>query len=130
MLWWFQMYITEGPLLILPIFMSTDGQFIKSAIAEFVFANKHPLVTIFTKESSRQIFENPIKKQVSPAGSILLHLGILIFHHFDMYLFLSQLLLFATSKDSENVLPQFQEAAKAFKGKVNLLFVECIMNIC
>ncbi|RVW32157.1 Protein disulfide isomerase-like 1-3 [Vitis vinifera] len=74
-----------------------DGQFIKSAIAEFVFANKHPLVTIFTKESSRQIFENPIKKQ---------------------------LLLFATSKDSENVLPQFQEAAKAFKGKLIFVYVE------
>ena len=65
------MYITEGPLLILSIFMSTDGQFIKSAIAEFVFANKHPLVITFTKDSSRQIFENPIKKQVRPTGFIL-----------------------------------------------------------
>ncbi|KAJ9684599.1 hypothetical protein PVL29_016861 [Vitis rotundifolia] len=74
-----------------------DGQFIKSTIAEFVFANKHPLVIIFTKESSRQIFENPIKKQ---------------------------LLLFATSKDSENVLPKFQEAAKAFKGKLIFVYVE------
>lgn len=51
--------------------MSADGQFVKSAIAEFVFANKHPLVITFTKESSRQIFDSPIKKQVRPAGFIL-----------------------------------------------------------
>lgn len=38
-------------------------------------------------------------------------------------MFLSQLLLFATSKDSENVLPKFQEAAKAFKGKVIIICV-------
>ena len=31
---------------------------------------------------------------------------------------LSQLLLFATSNVSEKVLPEFQEAAKSFKGKV------------
>ncbi|TQD71292.1 hypothetical protein C1H46_043176 [Malus baccata] len=47
-----------------------DGKFDKSAIAEFVFANKLPL-----------------------------------------------LLLFATSKDSEKVLPEFQKAAQLFKGK-------------
>lgn len=73
------------------LFVSTDGQFIKSAIAEFVFANKLPLVTVFTRESASLIFESPIKKQ---------------------------LLLFATSNDSEKVLPIFEEAAKLFKGKV------------
>ncbi|CAI9759218.1 unnamed protein product [Fraxinus pennsylvanica] len=74
-----------------------DGQFTKSAIAEFVFENKLPLVTNFTRESAALVFENPIKKQ---------------------------LILFATSNDSEKVLPTFQEAAKAFRGKLICVFVE------
>lgn len=74
-----------------------DGQFTKSAIAEFVFENKLPLVTNFTRESAALVFENPIKKQ---------------------------LILFATSNDSEKVLSTFQEAAKAFKGKLICVFVE------
>lgn len=74
-----------------------DGHFTKSEIVDFVFANKLPLVTIFTRESAPLIFENPIKKQ---------------------------LLLFATSKDSEMVLPAFQDAAKHFKGKLIFVYVE------
>ncbi|XP_030962083.1 protein disulfide isomerase-like 1-4 [Quercus robur] len=74
-----------------------DGQFAKSAIAEFVFANKLPLVNLFTRESASVIFESPIKKQ---------------------------LLLFAASKDTEKVLPIFQEAAKLFKGKLVFVHVE------
>ncbi|KAF5178921.1 disulfide isomerase-like 1-4 [Thalictrum thalictroides] len=74
-----------------------DGQFTKSEIVEFVFGNKLPLVTVFTRESAPLVFENPIKKQ---------------------------LLLFATSKDSEKVLPAFQDAAKLFKGKLICIFVE------
>ncbi|KAK4721590.1 hypothetical protein R3W88_011823 [Solanum pinnatisectum] len=73
------------------------GEFTKSAIAKFVFENKLPLVTNFTRESASEIFENPIKKQ---------------------------LILFATSKDSEKFLPIFQEAVKAFKGKLICVFVE------
>ncbi|KAJ8557091.1 hypothetical protein K7X08_002716 [Anisodus acutangulus] len=73
------------------------GEFTKSVIAEFVFENKLPLVTNFTRESASEIFENPIKKQ---------------------------LILFATSKDSEKFLPIFQEAVKAFKGKLISVFVE------
>ncbi|CAK9143239.1 unnamed protein product [Ilex paraguariensis] len=41
-----------------------DGQFIKSAIAEFVLDNKLPLVTTFSRESAPLIFESPIKKQL------------------------------------------------------------------
>ncbi|KAK9999059.1 hypothetical protein SO802_018662 [Lithocarpus litseifolius] len=74
-----------------------DGQFAKSAIAEFVFANKLPLVNLFTRESASVIFESPIKKQ---------------------------LLLFAASKDTEKVFPIFQEAAKLFKGKLIFVHVE------
>ncbi|XP_018819528.1 protein disulfide isomerase-like 1-4 [Juglans regia] len=74
-----------------------DGQFVKSTIAEFVFANKLPLVTIFTRESASLIFENPIKKQ---------------------------LLLFATSNDTEKVVPVFEEVAKFFKGKLIFVYVE------
>ncbi|XP_030546092.1 protein disulfide isomerase-like 1-4 [Rhodamnia argentea] len=74
-----------------------DGKFEKSAIAEFVFANKLPLVTTFTRESAPLIFESPIKKQM---------------------------LLFATSKDSEKFVPVFEEAAKLFKGKLIFVYVQ------
>uniref|UniRef100_A0A2P2L946 protein disulfide-isomerase n=1 Tax=Rhizophora mucronata TaxID=61149 RepID=A0A2P2L946_RHIMU len=73
------------------------GNFSKNEISEFVFANKLPLVTNFTRESASLIFESPIKKQ---------------------------LLLFATSNDSEKVVPIFQEAAKLFKGKLIFVYVE------
>lgn len=74
-----------------------DGKYEKKAISEFVFANKLPLVTTFTRESASLIFESQIKKQ---------------------------LLLFATSNDSEEVLPIFQEAAKSFKGKIIFVYVQ------
>ncbi|KAG8387683.1 hypothetical protein BUALT_Bualt02G0046800 [Buddleja alternifolia] len=74
-----------------------DGQFKKSAIAEFVSANKLPLVTTFTRESAPLIFESSIKKQ---------------------------LLLFATTNESEKVVQTFQEAAKLFKGKLIFVYVE------
>ncbi|KAL2593659.1 hypothetical protein AAZV13_12G142300 [Glycine max] len=77
--------------------VSADGKFEKSEIADFVFSNKLPLVTIFTRESAPSVFENPIKKQ---------------------------LLLFATSNDSEKLIPAFKEAAKSFKGKLIFVYVE------
>ncbi|KVI09364.1 disulfide isomerase [Cynara cardunculus var. scolymus] len=67
-----------------------DGLFDKSAIKEFVFANKLPLVTTFSRESASLIFESPIKKQV---------------------------MLFATSMGSTKVAQTFVDAAKLFKGK-------------
>ncbi|KAK8967382.1 Protein disulfide isomerase-like 1-4 [Platanthera guangdongensis] len=73
-----------------------DGQFTKSAIVDFLFANKLPLVTTFTRESASVIFESPIKKQ---------------------------LLLFAQSKDADKILPIFEEAAKLFKGKLVFVYV-------
>ncbi|MQL79897.1 hypothetical protein Taro_012337, partial [Colocasia esculenta] len=74
-----------------------DGDFKKSAIVDFVFTNKLPLVTTFTRENAPLIFENPIKKQ---------------------------LLLFAASNGSEKVLTIFQEAAKFFKGKLIFVYVD------
>nr|QVL22810.1 protein disulfide isomerase precursor 1 [Viola betonicifolia] len=74
-----------------------DGKFSKSEMSEFVFGNKLPLVTIFTRESAPAIFESPIKKQ---------------------------LLLFVSSNDSEKVLTLFQDAAKLFKGKLIFVYVE------
>ncbi|XP_021278149.1 protein disulfide isomerase-like 1-4 [Herrania umbratica] len=74
-----------------------DGQFVKTAISEFIFSNKLPLVTIFTRESAPSIFESSIKKQ---------------------------LLLFATSNISEKVIPVFQEVAKLFKGKLIFVYVQ------
>lgn len=44
--------------------VSADGQFVKSAIADFVSSNKLPLVTVFTRENAPSVFETPIKKQV------------------------------------------------------------------
>ncbi|KAK6136298.1 hypothetical protein DH2020_029962 [Rehmannia glutinosa] len=75
----------------------SGGEFAKSAIAEFVFENKLPLVTNFTRESAPLVFENPIKKQ---------------------------LILFATSNDSKKFYPVFLEAAKSFKGKLICVYVE------
>ncbi|THU43877.1 hypothetical protein C4D60_Mb02t01450 [Musa balbisiana] len=68
-----------------------DGQFSKAAIVDFVIANKLPLVTVLSKETGQDLFDNPIKRQ---------------------------LLLFAMSNDSKIIMPAFQEAAKLFKGKV------------
>ncbi|KAL8052157.1 hypothetical protein ABFX02_06G194800 [Erythranthe guttata] len=73
------------------------GQFTKSAIAEFVYENKFPLLTNLTRESAPVVFENPIKKQ---------------------------LILFTTSNDSEKFYPIFQEAAKSFKGKLVCVYVD------
>ncbi|KAG1353917.1 Protein disulfide-isomerase [Cocos nucifera] len=74
-----------------------DGQFTKTAIVDFIFANKLPLVNTFTRETAPLIFDNPIKKQI---------------------------LLFAVSNDTEKVMPAFQEAAKLFKGKLIFVYVE------
>lgn len=46
----------------------------KSEIAEFVFANKLPLVTVFTRESAPLIFESPIKKQVQSTLAWSIHI--------------------------------------------------------
>ncbi|KAG0497998.1 hypothetical protein HPP92_002689 [Vanilla planifolia] len=74
-----------------------DGPFTKSAIVEFILANKLPLVTSFTRDTAPLIFESTIKKQ---------------------------LILFAQSSDSKKFLPVFQEAARLFKGKLIFVFVE------
>jgi protein disulfide-isomerase A1 len=39
-----------------------DGKFEKAPISEFIFANKLPLVTTFTRESANMIFDSSIKK--------------------------------------------------------------------
>ncbi|CAL0321931.1 unnamed protein product [Lupinus luteus] len=78
-----------------------DGQFAKSEIEKFVTTNKLPLVTVFTMEGAPEIFENPTKNQV-----------------------FIYLLLFATSNDSEKLIPVFREAAKNFKGKLIFVYVE------
>ncbi|CAM0149314.1 unnamed protein product [Urochloa decumbens] len=74
-----------------------DGEFKASAIADFVSANKLPLVTTLTQETSASIFGNTIKKQI---------------------------LLFAVANESSKFLPIFKEAAKSFKGKLLFVFVE------
>jgi len=74
-----------------------DGKFEKAPISKFIFANKLPLVTSFTRESDKMIFDSSIKKEI---------------------------LLFTSAKDYEKVIPSFQEAAKLFKGKILCVHVE------
>lgn len=74
-----------------------DGKFEKAAISEFIFSNKLPLVTTFTRESANMIFDSSIKKQI---------------------------LLFVTANDYEKFIPSFQEAAKSFKGKILFVHVD------
>ncbi|KAK7272139.1 hypothetical protein RJT34_28561 [Clitoria ternatea] len=74
-----------------------DGPFVKSAIADFVFSNKLPLVTVFNSKSAPSLFQNAVDRH---------------------------LLLFATSNESAKLIPVFQEAAKSFKGKLIFIYVE------
>ncbi|KAE8700838.1 Protein disulfide isomerase-like 1-4 [Hibiscus syriacus] len=74
-----------------------DGQFVKTAISEFVISNKLPLVTTFNRDNAPSIFESSIK---------------------------NHLLLFATLNISEKFIPIFQEAAKLFKGKLISIYVQ------
>ncbi|KAJ7560077.1 hypothetical protein O6H91_04G112500 [Diphasiastrum complanatum] len=74
-----------------------DGKFERSAIAEFVFKNKLPLVIFFNRENASLIFESSIKKQV---------------------------LLFASPDEATSIYPLFEEASKSFKGKVIFVYVD------
>ncbi|KAH9288520.1 hypothetical protein KI387_032637 [Taxus chinensis] len=75
-----------------------DGNFEKGDISEFIFANKLPLVTTFSRESASSIFESSVKKQI---------------------------LLFVHGNDYEKIIPIFQEAARSFKGKIIFVHVDC-----
>ncbi|KAJ0255372.1 Protein disulfide isomerase-like 1-3 [Hirschfeldia incana] len=74
-----------------------DGNFTKAAISEFVSANKVPLVINFTREGAALIFENSVK---------------------------TQLILFATTNESEKHIPTLREVAKSFKGKFVFVYVQ------
>ncbi|KAK7272138.1 hypothetical protein RJT34_28560 [Clitoria ternatea] len=74
-----------------------DGQFVTSAIADFVFLNKLPLVTDYESKSAQSLFQTPIY---------------------------NYLLLFATKNDSAKLIPVFQEVAKSFKGKLICIYLE------
>ncbi|CAN8254551.1 unnamed protein product [Cochlearia groenlandica] len=74
-----------------------DGNFTKTAIAEFVTANKVPLVINFTRKGASLIFENAVK---------------------------NQLILFASANESEKHLPTLREVAKSFKGKFVFVYVQ------
>lgn len=107
-----------------------DGEFKASAIADFVSANKLPLVTTLTQETSPSIFGNPIKKQachVAYNRISFLHSNIVCPCTVPSLrycpCFASQILLFAVASESSKFLPIFKEAAKPFKGKV-------ILSVC
>ncbi|KAK1551867.1 hypothetical protein Q3G72_006278 [Acer saccharum] len=82
----------KRPALILMLpgkYYSFDGQFTRSAIAEFVSTRKLPPEITFTNEGATSIFQNPLK----------------------------QLWLFAAKSDPK-VICTFEEVAEAFRGKV------------
>ncbi|TXG49547.1 hypothetical protein EZV62_025422 [Acer yangbiense] len=88
----------KRPALILMLpgkYYSFDGQFTRSAIAEFVSTRKLPPVITFTNEGATSIFQNPLK----------------------------QLWLFAAKSDPK-VICRFEEAAEAFRGKLLFVHVD------
>lgn len=98
-----------------------DGQFSKAAIVDFVIANKLPLVTVLSKETGQDLFDNPIKRQVglTKLKYVIPFPRLILFMSRNcLVIFFCQLLLFAMSNDSKIIMPAFQEAAKLFKGKV------------
>lgn len=74
-----------------------DGDFKRASLSEFVLANKLPLVSIFSRDTATAIFESSIKKQI---------------------------ILFASPEDAKNVLPAYEEAARAYKGKIIFVYVD------
>eukprot|EP00475_Leptophrys_vorax_P013148 TRINITY_DN19507_c0_g1_i1.p1 TRINITY_DN19507_c0_g1~~TRINITY_DN19507_c0_g1_i1.p1 ORF type:complete len:596 (+),score=103.00 TRINITY_DN19507_c0_g1_i1:108-1790(+) len=77
-------------------FAAFDGEFTAEALAEFVGANKLPLLITFSEETSATIFSGDVKKQV---------------------------LFFATEESYGKHLPDVAVAAKVFKGKVVFVHV-------
>ncbi|XP_057979593.1 protein disulfide isomerase-like 1-3 [Malania oleifera] len=73
-----------------------DGQFTKEGIAKFVLVNKIPMVVKVCRETTSLVFGSPITKQ---------------------------LVLLIPSSGSEKLIPVFQEAAKAFQGKIIFLYL-------
>ena len=49
-----------------------DGLFRKDALLNFIKTNKLPLVSTFSKDTATEIFDSPIKQQVSPIQYIIL----------------------------------------------------------
>ncbi|CAN6371502.1 unnamed protein product [Urochloa humidicola] len=68
-----------------------DGEFKRYAIADFVSANKLPLVITLTPKTVSSLDCHPIHKLI---------------------------ILLAVANESKKILPNFKEAAKSFKGKV------------
>ncbi|KAK0593249.1 hypothetical protein LWI29_033538 [Acer saccharum] len=88
----------KRPALILMLpgkYYSFDGQFTRSAIAEFVSTRKLPPEITFTNEGATSIFQNPLK----------------------------QLWLFAAKSDPK-VICTFEEVAEAFRGKLLFVHVD------
>lgn len=105
-----------------------DGQFTKSNIMDFVFANKLPLVNIFTRENAPSIFDNPIKKQVShvPCVQPLSHQTVLLhflFHFSFIFFYLLFYLAFALChfKRFWEIFADLPRCCKIVQGKGNCL---------
>ncbi|CAH8301231.1 unnamed protein product [Eruca vesicaria subsp. sativa] len=77
-----------------------DGNFTKDVIAEFVSANKVPLVINFTREGASLISESSVKTQVKTTHS------------------------FGSENESEKHLPTLSQVAKSFKGKFVFVYVQ------
>jgi len=74
-----------------------DGEFKRYAIANFVSANKLPLLPTLTQNTVSSLDGHPIKKLI---------------------------ILLAVANESSKFLPSFKEAAKSFTGKLLFFFLE------
>eukprot|EP00850_Spirogloea_muscicola_P006656 SM000032S12040 [mRNA] locus=s32:119433:124518:+ [translate_table: standard] len=77
-------------------FVKYDGHFDKDEMATFVKANRLPLVITFNTDTASAIFDDDNS---------------------------TQLLLFASPDDSDRLLPEYEAAAKKYKGKVMFVHV-------
>lgn len=78
-------------------FTAFDGRFNTEEIKSFVEINKHPLLTVLNSKNANTVYASAMKLHV---------------------------LLFAESKDYDNVKSLYLEAARDFKGKIMFLVID------
>ena len=115
-------------LYIMQFLSHVDGEFKRYAIANFVSANKLPLLPTLTQNTVSSLDGHPIKKLachivynynwISFMHSLIPFL--LLLHIYTYPLYSNQIILLAVANESSKFLPSFKEAAKSFTGKVIL----------
>ncbi|XP_039838779.1 protein disulfide isomerase-like 1-4 isoform X4 [Panicum virgatum] len=109
-----------------------DGEFKRYAIANFVSANKLPLLPTLTQNTVSSLDGHPIKKLACHIvynynWISFMHSLIpfpLLLHIYTYPLYSNQIILLAVANESSKFLPSFKEAAKSFTGKLLFFFLE------